>query len=201
MPAFVQSKKPFRSDVAAQTKYINYRIDLINDFNGACGYCDDSDARRDPIGFHIDHFAPKKRFPDLETAYTNLVYACRFCNMSKSDHWIGNDPNNHHDGTQGFIDPCSTEYDDHIERDELGRIIGKTDLGDYVVKRLGLNLMRHQMLWNARRALRLRNEIKDLLPYVKAVEMPDKNLYIELLERYVTLNEELEKYEFSAKNG
>ena len=136
--------KPSRSDIEARSPYTKYRDDLRNDFNGSCGYCGDDDTRLDTICFHIDHFAPKKRFPHLEETYSNLVYACRFCNIRKSDHWIGDDPGIHHDGERGVIDPCTDDYDENIGRDKAGRIYGKTAIGLYIVKRLNLNLMRHQ---------------------------------------------------------
>src|SRR5690606_29200701 len=128
----VRSTRPARSEVAAQVRYSLYRVDLRRDFVNACGYCGDSDERIDRIAFHIDHFAPKALFPDLELTYENLVYACRFCNISKSDHWIGKDAAVPNDGNQGFIDPCSDEYENHLKRLPTGQIVGKTELGNYM---------------------------------------------------------------------
>lgn len=197
----IHFKKPARRHVQARARYTEYREDLRADFNGACGYCDDNDLRADRISFHIDHFAPQKRFPHLENTYSNLVYACRFCNMRKSDHWIGNDPTVHHDGTRGFVDPCSNEYDQHLERDSTGRIIGKSELGRYIVRRLNLNLLRHELLWKARRARTLRGEIRPLLDQLKASGHPKIELYTELLERFLELTDEIEAYELSAIKG
>lgn len=197
----VHFKKPVRREVEVREKYTEYREDLRTDFNGACGYCDDSDLRIDRIGFHIDHFAPKKRFPHLENTYTNLVYSCRFCNIHKSKHWIGEDPTAHHDGKRGFIDPCNNEYDEHLERNPSGRIVGKSELGCYIVRRLNLNLLRHQLLWKARRARALRDEIGPLLDRHKIAGLPKNGIYTELLERFRDLTEKIEAYELSAVNG
>lgn len=197
----VHLKKPVRREVEARARYTEYRDDLRIDFNSACGYCDDSDLRIDRICFHIDHFAPQKRFPHLENTYANLVYSCRFCNMRKSDHWIGDDPTIHHDGKRGFIDPCSHEYDKHLERDLSGRILGKSELGCYIVRRLNLNLLRHELLWNARRALALRNEIGPLLDRLKAAGLPRNDVYTDLLERFRDLTEKIEAYECCAIKG
>lgn len=37
--------------------------------------------------FGVDHYRPKKKFPDLETTYSNLFYACNCCNRRKGDFW------------------------------------------------------------------------------------------------------------------
>jgi len=198
---YVHAKKPVRSAPQTRTRYTQYRDDLRSDFNGSCGYCDDSDLRTDRICFHIDHFAPKKHFPELENSYTNLVYACRFCNMRKSDHWIGNDPMSPHDGLKGFIDPCTPEYDVHLERNPSGRIVGTSGLGHYIVRRLNLNLLRHELLWKARRASALRDEIGPLLDRHKAAGLPKNDVYTNLLERFRDLTEKIEAYELCAING
>lgn len=190
----VRSSRPSRSNVQAQIRYTLYRDELRRDFASSCGYCGDEDARIDRIGFHIDHFAPRKHFPHLECDYGNLVYACRFCNISKSDHWIGADPTVHNDGTKGFVDPCSEEYDAHLARDFSGRIIPITPLGTYISRRLRLDLLRHELLWQARQTRILREEVKALI-----TEMEDREerseAYINLLRRYVTLTEAIDDYE------
>lgn len=186
---------PLRSDVAVQVKYADYRADLRGDFNGRCGYCDDSDAYCDPICFHIDHFAPKSRFAELETTYINLVYACRFCNMRKSNHWVGDDPATPNDGTRGFVDPCDEQYDDHLERSVDGAIVAKTPLGRYMTRRLCLHLVRHQVLWNSRRARKLREQIDPLIDRYQEADLPKSATYTALLERYRDLTREIERYE------
>jgi len=190
---------PQRRDVPAQAKYIDYRDDLRADFNGRCGYCDDSDAYCDPICFHIDHFAPKSRFAELETEYQNLVYACRFCNMRKSNHWVGADPTAPNDGERGFVDPCDQDYDDHLERSPEGAIVSKTPLGRYISTRLSLHLVRHQVLWNSRRARRLRDEIDPLIDRYRESGLPNSATYTALLERYRDLTIEIERYEGLAR--
>ena len=186
---------PQRRDVPVQAKYNDYRDDLREDFNGRCGYCDDSDVNCDPICFHIDHFAPKSRFAELETAYQNLVYACRFCNMRKSNHWVGTDPATPNDGERGFIDPCGQDYDDHLERSPEGAIVSKTPLGRYISRRLSLHLVRHQVLWNSRRARRLRDEIDPLIARYQQSGSPKSASYTALLERYRDLTIEIENFE------
>lgn len=193
----VHAQRPARRNVPAQQKYSLYRQDLRQDFIGTCGYCGDDDERADPSTFHIDHFAPKKRFPELELTYANLVYACRFCNVSKSNHWIGAEPHVPNDGARGFVDPCSDDYDAHLGREGSGRIVAKTDLGRYVIRRLHLDLLRHELLWRARKARELRDEIDDLINAyeVRGKAMPE---YANLLARYRVLTKSIEDYELRA---
>jgi uncharacterized protein (TIGR02646 family) len=188
---------PVRRVVAAQARYRLYRNDLRQDFFGACGYCGDDDGRADPSTFHIDHFAPKNLFPEFELTYENLVYACRFCNVSKSDHWIGDDPKVPHNGSQGFVDPCSNDYDVHLGRDVDGRIIAKTELGSYVVRKLKLNLIRHELLWRARKARALQEEVDRLIERYKALgkDLPE---YFNLFESYRELQQLINDYELRA---
>lgn len=197
----IQTIKPKRSIVPARETYTAYRAELRADFNGCCGYCDDSDSGVDPICFHIDHFAPKVLFPDLTCKYSNLVYACRFCNIHKSSKWAGADAATHHDGSEGFIDPCSVDYDEHLERDDDGRIVGKTVLGRYIVKQLNLGLLRHQVLWKARRARALQDEIQPLVDRFRAAGLPREGLYVDLLERFMELQKKINQYEYAAAHG
>lgn len=197
----VQQTKPARRAVAAQSKYTAYRDDLRADFNGACGYCDDSDEGLDRILFHIDHFAPQARFRKLETEYTNLVYACRFCNICKSNHWVGDDPLTPNDGQRGFIDPCSADYELNLERDDRGRITAKSPLGTYIIRRLKLNLVRHELLWNARRLRLLRDEADAMIVRYEASGRPDSAELTALLRKFRDLTNMIKAYELGAVNA
>jgi uncharacterized protein (TIGR02646 family) len=186
-----------RTDVPPQTRYPLYRDDIRQDFANACGYCGDDDERADRITFHIDHFAPKKLFPQLEVTYSNLVYSCRFCNVSKSDHWVGTNSDGPNDGSKGFVDPCAEEFNDHLERDSRGRIIPQTDLGRYMIKRLKLHLLRHELLWLARKARGMRDQVDRLIADFQARDRPLPE-YTDLLLRFRELTKLIEDYELRA---
>tara|TARA_R110000824_G_C15231122_1_gene678570 strand:+ start:8183 stop:8797 length:615 start_codon:yes stop_codon:yes gene_type:complete len=196
----VRAVHPVRSKVVEQNRYTLYRNDLRKDFANSCGYCGDDDLRVDRIAFHIDHFAPKRRFPDLELDYNNLVYSCRFCNVSKSDHWIGEDASKANDGERGFIDPCSEDYEAHLRREPYGRIVGETPLGRYIVRRLKLNLLRHELLWQARRARNLRDEVHKLKEKLNDDGKRHTSAYLNLAEHFITLTLAIEDYELRANN-
>jgi hypothetical protein len=68
--------------------YKSYKIALRQEFSHACGYCH---SREPELGgseaFHVDHYKPQSKFPHLVCKYTNLIYACRYCNRFKSNYW------------------------------------------------------------------------------------------------------------------
>ena len=159
---------PIRSTVEPRNNYRAYKAELRTDFRERCGYCDALDEYFGGTqGSHIDHFAPKKKFPHLKTVYENLVYSCPFCNRAKSNKWIGNDPSVPNNGTNGFVDPCDPEFDEHLARDATGRVVPLTHLGQYMVDNLNLRLMRHQFIWQAQRLDQLAERLEELIRTVK----------------------------------
>ncbi|SMN01283.1 hypothetical protein SPONL_1904 [uncultured Candidatus Thioglobus sp.] len=136
----VQQQKPTRNCEKSYSNYGSFRPCLRGDFNQRCGYCDDPDIHYgQKISYHIDHFRPKNKFPNLKTDYSNLVYSCPYCNNAKSDKWKE---------VNGFIDPCDNEYDSHLERNGKGKIRYKTDRGRYIFESLKLHLIRHELIWS-----------------------------------------------------
>ena len=109
---------------------------LKEDFGNMCGYCGKNlDIVKCP--YQKDHLIPKDIAEkvgrlDLLTDYNNLVYSCRVCNRNKSNKWPFDNVDKLHDDKVGFIDPASDEYDEHLERDESGTIVPKTDVGKYM---------------------------------------------------------------------
>lgn len=134
---------PQRSCTKTYADYRSYKKDLAKDFNNRCGYTDCSDFWFGGINnFHIDHFIPwKKNFalrPDLKTSYSNLVYACSYVNILKSD-----------DDETNYLDPCDVNFNDHFIRDALGRIspIAGSAQAVYMYTKLKLYLRRYQIIW------------------------------------------------------
>ncbi|MCF8378124.1 MAG: hypothetical protein K9H49_01025 [Bacteroidales bacterium] len=130
--------------------YRKYKTQLRKDFNKRCGYTDCPDFWFGGVStFHIDHFAPKSKFPELEEEYSNLVYSCSYVNRAKSDDWISNDKNIAIDNGKGYFDPCKEDYNNHFKRDSLGQIITKTDspVAEYMHRKLKLYLKRYSIIW------------------------------------------------------
>ena len=182
---------PKRSKPSHSKSYRAYKPQLRENFRKRCGYCDGPDAYvGGQGGSHIDHFAPKTKFPDLENSYENLVYACPFCNRAKSDKWLGNDAAVPNDGESGFVDPCGPELDQHLRRSTQGRIVGRTRLGQYLVDNLNLRLARHQFIWQLGRMEILAGELQELRQRLPV----NSDVRRELMEEIADLFAEYLKY-------
>lgn len=121
---------------------------LAIDFHNRCAYCDDSDNYNGGYNnYHVEHFAPKEKFPELEFVYGNLLYACPFCNISKSNKWVSDSKDINVIINKGFLDPCDEEYYVHLYRNDDGSIGYNSDLGKYIFEELRLYLKRHQILY------------------------------------------------------
>lgn len=147
-----------------------YKKYLMVDFKHKCAYCGDLDSISCGSRFYdVEHFAPKEKFPEREFIYDNLLYACPYCNGSKSDKWVSNDADINVIGDEGFVDPCAKEYDLQLDRDSDGKIFAKTELGKYMIKELNLYLKRHEIIYNLEV---LRNRTEDLK---KSIEVDKKD--------------------------
>jgi len=134
---------------------------LAEDFSHKCAYCDDLDAYSCSYrSFQVEHFAPFSKFPHLEFNYSNLLYACPWCNRAKWDLWPSEDSNVNVVENQGFIDPCDAEYYEHLERTLDGKLIWKTELGKYMHNALKLFLKRHEVIFNVERLEEARNRLQ-----------------------------------------
>ena len=164
---------PKRSIITQKFNYKDKKIkqQLAQDFHMSCGYCGDSHYFVGGINnFHIDHFAPKSLFKELENNYQNLVYSCPYCNCSKSNKWVGHTAEEAIIGNKGFIDPCDAIYSEHLYREEDGSIMYKTDLGKYIYNELKLYLFRHKILYQLNKLRSTINRLKEKQPSAKNPE-------------------------------
>lgn len=146
----------FRKTNPSNKKY------LAIDFEHRCAYCDDLDSISGGYkSYHVEHFAPKEKFSELKFKYDNLLYACPYCNCSKNDDWPSNDPKVNVVDNKGYIDPCTQEYYEHLDRDEkTGNIIFKTDLGKYMYNKMQLYLRRHSIIYMLDKLKQKRDELQ-----------------------------------------
>lgn len=164
--ANLREKIPCRStDIYKYSDFHKYKPFLREDFNKRCGYCDDSDIRSGGHRYYqIDHFVPQKVFINLkDNDYHNLVYSCPFCNREKWHKWPSNDENISIIENSGFVDPCSKDFDNHLDRNADGKISVQTEIGQYMFKELNLGLKRHAILWNLEKLMRQIDEISMLI--------------------------------------
>lgn len=134
-----RTSAPKRTYAEKHTKYQAYKAPLSSDFHYKCGYTDCPDRWFGGTRtFHIDHFSPKSHYPHLTTDYSNLVYACSYVNILKSD-----------DLPENYIDPCNEDYNQHFYRDQLGFIYPdkNSPRAVYMHKKLKLGLARYSTIW------------------------------------------------------
>lgn len=164
---------------------------LKQDFHSRCAYCDDLDFYYGGAkAFHVEHFAPKEKFPNLIHRYENLLYACPYCNEAKSDKWPSDSADISVVGEEGFVNPCAEEYDNHLERNSDGKISSKSVLGDYMISNLKLYLKRHQIFYKIDQIQRQKTRIKQKIDEGKA----NGHDMAELEEILVALNDDFFSY-------
>ncbi|MDY6026198.1 HNH endonuclease signature motif containing protein [Bergeyella zoohelcum] len=174
---------PFRKETPKRrsintvvTKYSDHRRELKTDFKCRCGYCNDIELWR-TVWFEIDHFVPQKYLKTIkDTDYSNLVYACRSCNNSKRAHWPTQDELVHHKNDKGFIDPCNDEYDKQFAREENGKIIPQTKLGEWMYYKLKLHKPQHEIIWQIEELDNLIEECENILVTIDDNILKDKLL-------------------------
>ncbi|MCB9196786.1 MAG: HNH endonuclease [Flavobacteriales bacterium] len=158
---------PARSTPASKPRHTDYFLELRNDFNMRCGYCDSFDLRRNN-DFEVDHYRPRRVLVQIRhNDYSNLVYSCKSCNRTKSGKWPSNDETIPHLGNTGFVDPVDPLYSTHLCRYDTGEIDWETDLGRWMYQELGLFNNQHAILWfleKLRNAIEEGNALKKKFP-------------------------------------
>lgn len=123
-----------------EKKFKNYRMYkpwLREDFKYACVYCTIHEGEFGGFhSFHIEHFKPKSKFPELEMEYTNLLYACWKCNSFKGEDWPSDNPLR---SGKGYLDPCVYDYEKCFTLNNDGSIIGEIKVARYMIERMHLN--------------------------------------------------------------
>lgn len=160
----LRSQVPYKK-IDYDVKNLNKELKIVlqNDFSYNCAYCNDRDTYSGGIdNYHIEHFAPRSKFNEYEFKFSNLFYSCPYCNRAKSNKWITNDPNVSFKDGQGFVNPCTDEYDNHLDRNDFGAIYYKTDLGKYMYIELKLYLKRHQVNYLLDKIIKQRHILKEM---------------------------------------
>jgi hypothetical protein len=184
----LRENRPCRKCTKTYKKYGSFKRFLQEDFNARCGYCNDPDSYDGGYKhYHIDHFIPKVHLKAIkENEYKNLVYACFSCNNSKGDDWPSRDESITTVGSRGYIDPCESRYDRQFYRGELGDIIARTKLGQYMYEQMKLDLRRHAIIWILDK---LDTQIKSL-----SVEKNKSGLDVKTKRKIDSLIKKLEAY-------
>lgn len=93
---------------------------------------------------------------DDQSKVTQMITMIRLCCNDEEGHSKINVVD-----SEGFIDPCTEEYDKHLIRLPDGSISGITPLGKYMRKTLQLYLKRHEIIHNLDKLKRKRDELKN----------------------------------------
>lgn len=143
-----------RQDPPRFNNYKQYKPYLREDFTYTCVYCTiHENELGGPRIFGVEHFRPKDNptrpeFKELETVYTNLLYACGVCNSFKKEDWPCDDPIVE---GKGYIDPCDHDYDEHFVQTADCQIEGLSPVATYMIERLHLNRRQLQKLRQIRK--------------------------------------------------
>lgn len=163
-----------RTNYRKQNDIQRYTDILKEDFGNMCGYCG-KDLNIVKCPPQKDHLIPKAVTEkvgrnDLLTDYNNLVFSCRVCNRNKWDNWPFENVDILHDDKVGFVDPASEEYDQHLMRDESGRIVAKSQVGNYMFKIFNFQNRLTDVWWKLSVISKEINEIDNLLKEEKSFE-------------------------------
>lgn len=175
-----------REGVVNLKHYQNARELLTEDFSEMCGYCGKSRVIMRQR-FHIDHFVPVTVDKDRENDYYNLVLACPKCNLSKSNKWPTKNKTIPNNGTDGFVDPATAEYEKHVERNKEGYVVGITPLGKNMCKLLNLDIRRSDLYWKIAKIYEQQEQLEELFNKGELSER-EKDYYIKInifLKKYM----------------
>ena len=114
-----------------------------------CWYCERKCFAHSDVGGQsptLDHFRPRRHFPELSYEWTNWVFSCQRCNDEKADKW----------SIYGWVDPCDSNDSEHPEQyftyDWLtGEVLPRGDLSENAQRKAkdtisALNLNRQDLL-------------------------------------------------------
>ena len=118
--------------------YRTFKPYLREEFRGKCVYCRVPDGLMKPEGFCVEHYRPRKRFPELECAYTNLFYACNGCNNKKGIYWPSGE-----ESAKGIVllNPCDMVMSEHV-RFRGATVMPRSKQGEFFIDWLQLNELR-----------------------------------------------------------
>lgn len=93
-----------------------------------CCYCE-CNIKEESKYMEVEHFLPKKYYPNLVVDWDNLLPSCKRCNVNKGEH----DPN-----TEYIINPCKDDPKVHIAMKNY-RLKSKDQIGRNTIDILYLN--------------------------------------------------------------
>ena len=131
-PGWVEHYQQNRGQAPPDSFWREYRSSLGARSNNECWYCGrQCNAMVGDKSPTVDHFRPRRWFPELTYRWSNWVFSCQRCNESKGDLWP---ETGFGDATgYGYIDPCAADPAERPERcfdydADTGEILPRNDL-------------------------------------------------------------------------
>jgi hypothetical protein len=127
VPPYAYSSEPHnrRHAPSGYADYHSYQPWLKDEFSFRCVYCLKRVVWAPTDIWTVDHLISQRDALHLECEYTNLVFACQFCNGQK--------------GTKRVPDPCKVAYGACLRTELDGTITPLNASGRRLIKVLGLN--------------------------------------------------------------
>ena len=118
--------------------YPDWKDQIAEDCSNQCVYCCIHESAFGGIdNFHVEHFRPKSKFPELRKRIANLYYSCPICNRFKSDDWPGEPCDKFL--VAAYVDPGEHDFSDLIQNSEAFRLRSIHRSATYFIERLYLN--------------------------------------------------------------
>ena len=110
-------------------RHAEIKASLRDELGGRCAYCE---GYVEDVSFpHVEHMAPKAKFPELAHRWPNLTSACGVCNIGKGEYW---------DEDAALLNPYEDAVEDHLSffGDFVDWRAGSSK-GEVTVRKLRLN--------------------------------------------------------------
>ena len=116
-----RAKSPWNKELIKNT--------LLEETHNKCCYCETS-VGREASYMEVEHFKPKKLYPDDVLTWDNLMCACSRCNRNKQDHDVVR---------ENIVNPFVDRPNEHIRLTASLNLAGITPRGERSVEVLDLN--------------------------------------------------------------
>lgn len=147
-----------------------------------CVYCAIHEAQFGGFrNFHVEHYKPKKIFPDLTNDIQNLFYSCAICNSFKGSSWPCNPKADH--SVSAYPCPAEIDYATLLFVEANHLVASAYPAGTFVIERLFLN--RPQLVMQ-RRFSEFRAKLNSLLDSVPTLILESKDAPVEVVLEIVT---------------
>jgi HNH endonuclease len=155
--------------------YQTYKKYLRIEFKATCVYCRMPDRFSEKNYYAVEHYKPKKKFPELKAEYSNLFYACGTCNTWKGEFW----PSDEQIAANIFVpNPCDYRMYDHLRSHSNGTVTAATQAGKWTVDLLCLNeplqIEKRLFYLNAKKTAERR--MREVLSTLKALRQKEQTI-------------------------